>query len=213
MSLNDLIKVSDEQRDPQWETDFFMQLSKSNLKLLSQDPQVGPDGWPYLLTETSIEVEAQEPAQKIIQWLATKGMGLVINPQKEYPDYVFSYGMIWHFRETGFFYRAKPAVSSGSFELKDGTQLHAGEPNPQYLPQYVRNILKEFLRDQSVYAPKILVMSPDRLNYDLVFSLESLGNPPVKEHQGIAEAISWFLPPHYSIVLASEKGLPAFVDL
>jgi hypothetical protein len=54
----------------------------------------------------------------------------------------------------------------------------------------VRNILKEFFRDQGVFAPKILVMSSDRVNYDLVFSLESLGNPPVKEHQGIAEAIS-----------------------
>ncbi|WP_413289273.1 hypothetical protein [Bdellovibrio sp. HCB337] len=211
MDLIELTKISDEQRDPQWENDFFMQLSEGKLKLLSQDPQVGPDGWPYLMTETS--PDAEEPAQKIIHWLATKGMGLVVNPNKEYPDYVFSYGMLWHFRETGLFYRAKPEVSTGSFELRDGAQIHAGEPTPQYLPQYVRNILKEFFRDQSVYAPKILVMSTDRVNYDLAFSLESLSNPPVKEHQGIAEAISWFLPPHYSIVLVSEKGLPPFVAL
>lgn len=211
MNLNELTQVSDEQRDPQWEVDFFMQLSQSNLNLLSQDPQVGPDGWPYLMTETS--VDAQEPAQKVLQWLATRGMGLVVNPHKSYPDYVFSYGMVWHFKETGLFYRAKPEVSTGSFELKDGAPLHAGEPTPQYLPQYVRNILKDFFRDQSVFAPRILVMSADRINYDLAFSLESLGNPPVKEHQGIAEAISWFLPPHYSIVLVSEKGLPPFVNL
>jgi len=213
MNLTELINIPDEKRDPQWENDFFMQLSKSNLKLLSQDPQVGPDGWPYLLTTTAPENEAQEPVQKIIQWLATKGMGLVVNPQKDYPDYVFSYGMLWHFRETGLFYRAKPEVSTGSFELKDGQQLHAGEPTPQYLPQYVRTILREFFRDQGVYEPKILVMSADRVNYDLAFSLESLGNPPVREHQGVAEAISWFLPPHYSIVLVSEKGLPPFVNL
>ncbi|MGZ3743006.1 MAG: hypothetical protein ACXWRE_02215 [Pseudobdellovibrionaceae bacterium] len=211
MNINDLIKIPDENRDPQWESDFFMQLSKSNLKLLSQDPQTGPDGWPYLLTETS--PEAEEPAQKILQWLATKGMGLVVNPQKEYPDYVFSYGMVWHFKETGLFYRAKPEVSSGSFELGEGAKLHAGEPTPQYLPPYVRNILKQFFLDQSVFAPKILVMSSDRVNYDLAFSLESLGNPPTREHQGIAEAVSWFLPPHYSIALVSEKGLPSFVNL
>lgn len=211
MDIIELTQVSDEKRDPQWEVDFFMQLSQSKLKLMSQDPQVGPDGWPYLMTETS--PDATEPAQNILQWLATRGMGLVVNPNKEYPDYVFSYGMVWHFKETGLFYRAKPEVSNGSFELRDGAQLHAGEPTPQYLPQYVRNILKEFFRDQSVFAPKILVMSADRVNYDLAFSLESLGNPPVKEHQGIAEAISWFLPPHYSIVLVSEKGLPPFVNL
>ncbi len=211
MSIIALTSVSDENRDSQWETDFFMQLSQSNLKLLSQDPQIGPDGWPYLLTEAT--PEADEPAQKILQWLATKGMGLVINPQKEYPDYVFSYGMVWHFKETGLFFRAKPEVSIGSFELDGGAKLHAGEPTLQYLPQYVRHILKQFFLDQSVYSPKILVISSDRVNYDLAFSLESLGNPPVKEHQGIAEAISWFLPPHYSIVLVSEKGLPAFISL
>lgn len=211
MDIIELTKVADEKRDPQWEVDFFMQLSQSNLKLMSQDPQVGPDGWPYLMTETA--ADATEPAQNILQWLATRGMGLVVNPNKEYPDYVFSYGMVWHFKETGLFYRAKPEVSNGSFELRDGAKLHAGEPTPQYLPQYVRNILKEFFRDQGVFAPKILVISADRVNYDLAFSLESLGNPPVKEHQGIAEAISWFLPPHYSIVLVSENGLPPFVNL
>lgn len=211
MDIIALTKIADEQRDPQWENDFFMELSKSNLKLMSQDPQVGPDGWPYLMTETG--ADATEPAQNILHWLATRGMGLVVNPNKDYPDYVFSYGMVWHFRETGLFYRAKPEVSNGSFELRDGAQLHAGDADPRYLPQYVRNILKEFFRDQGVFAPKILVMSADRVNYDLAFSLESLGNPPVKEHQGIAEAISWFLPPHYSVVLVSEKNLPTFFSL
>lgn len=211
MNLLELTQVADDQRTPQWEIDFFMQLTQGNLKLLSQDPQTGPDGWPYLLTETS--ADATEPAQKIIQWLATKGMGLVVNPGKDYPDYVFSYGMLWHFRETGLFYSAKAEVSTGSFELQDGAKLHAGPPTLQYLPQYVRTILKEFFRDQGVFSPKILVMSADRVNYDLAVSLESLGNPPVKEHQGVAEAISWFLPPHYSIVLVSEKGLPEFVEL
>lgn len=211
MDIVSLTQIADEKRDPHWENDFFMELSKSNLKLMSQDPQVGPDGWPYLMTETG--ADAAEPAQNILQWLATRGMGLVVNPNKDYPDYVFSYGMVWHFRETGLFYRAKPEVSNGSFELRDGAPLHSGDADPRYLPQYVRTIVREFFRDQSVFAPKILVMSSDRVNYDLVFSLESLGNPPVKEHQGIAEAISWFLPPHYSIVLASEKGLPAFFNL
>ena len=213
MNLNELIQIPDEQRDPKWEIDFFTQFSTCNLKLLSQDPQPGPDGWPYLLTETSTPAEATEPAQKLIQWLSTRGMGLVINPQKEYPDYVFSYGMLWHFKETGLFYRAKQEVSSGSFELGSGDKLHAGPPSPEYLPNYVRAILKQFFMDQGLLNVKILVMSKDRINYDLAFSIESLGNPPMKEHQGIAEAISWFLPPHYSIVLVAEKGLPEFIGL
>jgi hypothetical protein len=211
MDLLALTQVPDEKRDHQWEIDFFMSLAEGKLKLLSQDPQAGPDSWPYLLAETA--ADADEPAQNLFHWLATKGIGLAINPQKEYPDYVFSYGMIWHFKETGLFYRAKDNVPTGAFELKAGEKLHTGEPTQQYLPAYVRSILKQFFLDQGLLAPKILMISTDKTNYDLAFSLESLGNPPVKEHQGIAEALSWFLPPHYSLILVSEKGLPAFYSL
>lgn len=211
MSLLELVNVPEEKRDHQWESDFFMALTQGNLKLIHEAPQKGPDGWPYLLAETA--PDAGEPANKIMQWLATKGIGLVINPLKNYPDYVFTYGMLWHFKETGLFYRTADESPVGTMELSEGEKLHAGPPAPHYLPQYVRNILKEFFRDQGVHSPRILVMSTDRKHYDLAFSIESLGNPPTKEHQGIAEAISWFLPPHYSVVLVSEKGLPAFVGL
>ena len=74
----------------------------------------------------------------------------------------------------------------------------------------MRKILRDFFRDQGLLAVKILMMSQDGKNFDLAISLESLGNPPEKEHQGIAEAISWFLPPHYSLLIVSEKGLPSY---
>lgn len=211
MNLLELVSIPDEKRDHQWEIDFFMAITQSNLKLIHEAPQKGPDGWPYLLAETNSE--GVEPANKIMQWLALKGVGLVVNPLKEYPDYVFTYGMLWHFKETGLFYKTAEEAKVGAIEMPTGQKLHAGAPSPQYLPQYVRNILKEFFRDQGVHRPRILVMSTDRQHYDLAFSLESLGNPPTKEHSGIAEAISWFLPPHYSVVLVSEVGLPPFVDL
>lgn len=211
MELLDLVKVPDEQRDANWENQFFVKLTEGKVKVMSPDPQVGPDKWPYLMVETS--ESADEPSQNILHWLSSKGIGLVVNPMRSYPDYVFTYGMVWHFKETGLFYRTAANAPVGTFEVAEGTGLHAGDAAPSYLPKYVRKILKEFLRDQGVLSPKILVMSHDRKNYDLAFSLESLGNPPAKEHEGIAEAISWFLPPHYTIVLVSEKGLPSFYEL
>ena len=101
MDIQNLAQTPDNLRDLQWENQFLTALTNSNLELLSQDPVEGPDGWPYLVTETN--PNATEPAQKILAWLAQKGMGLVVNPRKEYPDYVLSYGMIWSFRETGYF--------------------------------------------------------------------------------------------------------------
>ncbi|KYG70684.1 hypothetical protein [Bdellovibrio bacteriovorus] len=211
MSLLELVNVPDEQRDHKWEIDFFMAITQGNVKLLHEAPQKGPDGWPYLLVETG--EDATENANKVMQWSAMKGVGIAVNPRKNYPDYVFTYGMLWNFKETGLFYQSADESVVGTVEMPTGQKLHAGPPSPQYLPQYVRNILKEFFRDQAVLRPRILVMSTDRKHYDLAFSLESLGNPPTKEHQGIAEAISWFLPPHYSVVLVSEIGLPPFTDL
>src|SRR5687767_5066463 len=99
MSIHELIQIPDEQRDPHWELRFFDAVATSKLKVLSPEAQQGPDGWPYLLAETS--PDATEPAVKVIHWLATRGIGLVINPSKSYPDYVFNFGMIWHFKQTG----------------------------------------------------------------------------------------------------------------
>lgn len=211
MTLLELVNVPDENRDHKWEIDFFMAVTQGKLNLVHEAPQKGPDGWPYLLAE--VTENGSEPANKVMQWLAMKGVGLVINPRKSYPDYVFTYGMLWHFKETGLFYRSADEAVVGPVEFEPGQDLHAGPPSPEYLPQYVRNILKEFFVDQNVMRPRVLVMSQDRKHYDLAFSLESLGNPSTKEHQGVAEAISWFLPPHYSVVLVSEMGLPKFVDL
>src|SRR5689334_16323012 len=94
--------VPEAARDRSWENQFFQKFTSGRVKLMTFDPQQGPDGWPYLITET--DESGVEPVQNILNWCATRGVGLVVNPMKEYPDYVFSYGMIWHFRETGYFF-------------------------------------------------------------------------------------------------------------
>lgn len=211
MELQDLLSVEAEKRDANWEDRFLTALTEGRLRLVTPDPQVGPDGWPYLLAE--LTPNGPEPAQRVLQWLSERGIGLVVNPEKDYPDFVLSYGMIWSFRETGLFFRRDVNPPDGQFEITLESIAHAGTPTPQFLPNYVRAILKQFFTDQGVFDPRILVISQDRVNYELAFSLESLGNPPQSEHAGIAEAISWFLPPHYSLVLISEKGLPPFGPL
>lgn len=219
MNLKELLQTAEQDRDFSWDEKFFKLFSESNIRLLSKDPQQGPDGWPYLISETldtqsnNNDIEDIESVQKVLFWLAQKGIGLVVNPRRQpYPDYVFSYGMIWSFRETGYFMRPDMANTSGAVTYEN-TKIYSGSPTPEFLPLYVRKVLKDFFRDQGVYNPQIILLSTDNKNFDLCFSLESLGNPPEKEHEGIAEAISWFLPPHYSVVLISKNGLPDFIDL
>lgn len=212
LSLQDILKTPDTERDSAWEFKFFHALSTSNLDIFTEEPQSGPDGWPYLLTKS--EADSTEPFQRILHWVADKGIGLVINPHKEYPDFVFTYGMLWHFKETGLFYREQPNVREGVFEFQVKDIQSAGEPTEAYLPNYVRQVLKEFFVQQGVLTPRILSFTLDGKNFELAFSVESLGSPEQGEHQGILEAIAWFLPPHYQVALVSEKELPIpFVTL
>lgn len=210
--IEKLINTPWSERNDSWEDQFLKALSESNLKLISEDPREGPDGWPYLIAEVGVP-DATEPAQKVLKWLSTRGIGLAINVQKESPDYVLTYGMIWSFCETGFFFRRDLAQKSTQVDLRAVDLKQAGPPTEAYLPTYVKNILKEFLTAQGVVQPKVLVMTADGTNYDLAFSLESFRNPPEKEWSGIAEALGWFLPPHYSILLISETGFPPFHTL
>lgn len=210
-ALQTLLQTPEAERNLQWENLFLKALTDSKITLLTQDPQMGPDGWPYLLAETG--EAATESVQQVLAWLAPRGIGLAVNPRKDFPDYVFSYGMIWSFKETGYFYQPASTIKEGRVEFDNQKIMHSGDASKEFLPIYARTILRDFFRDQGILRPKILVMSTDKKSYDLAFSLESLGNPPGTEHPGVAEAIGWFLPPHYSLMLVSEKGLPPFFDL
>ena len=218
------LAISDEHRNQAWDEKFFKLFSESQLKMVSADPQQGPDSWPYLIAEivttptndtaTSESTNTIDSAQKILHWLSTRGIGLVINPYRlPHPDFVLTYGMIWSFRETGFFNKYQMQNETKQLLIENPAEAICGEPTVEFLPQYVRKVLKDFFLDQSVFDPKVLMVSQDGKNFDLCFSLESLGNPKTQEHQGVLEALSWFLPPHYSLALISEKNLPAFKSL
>src|SRR4051812_3537400 len=102
-SFDELLEVEPGLRDHSWEARFFDQLTSQNLRPIHPMPQAGPDGFSYLLVEHENGRDKGDPAPKILGWLATRGIGLVLNPHKSYPDYVFTYGMLWNFRERGEF--------------------------------------------------------------------------------------------------------------
>lgn len=224
-SLNDLLNVVVEDRDAAWEKAFLAALADAPVSVLSPDAKEGPDHWPYLMVATEDMIapaKADDSVRNVIDWLSTKGIGLVINPMKPMPDYVLPYGMIWNYRERGEFLTELPPATGGRFEITPGQKLWTGAPSEAYLPVYVRAMLKQFLADQGVFAPKVLMVNfhakqeseaTSLAGYDLCFSLESLKSPPTQEHANIAEALSWFLPAHYSVSLISEKTVPGFVSL
>ncbi|HMN68846.1 MAG TPA: hypothetical protein PKC28_09945 [Bdellovibrionales bacterium] len=210
MSFDLLVQKPESQRDEAWEARFLEAFAQTKVELVKEEPQQGPDGWPYLLAKTGV---GQEPVTKVIEWLYTRGVGLAVNTHKVLPDYIFTYGMIWNFAETGKFAAPQQAAPAGRVEI-DGQKMLIGEPTQKYLPGYVREVLKNFLRAQGFPNPKIVaISSPDFQTVDLVFSAESLGGIPQAQHRVLAEAVGWFLPLHYSLLFESERELRGFVPL
>lgn len=201
--MKELFAVEVEDRDEVWEETFFGEILKAQFRFLSDTPIEGPDGMSYLAVEV---VEDGEPADKVFDWLGEKGVGLAVNPNKEHPDYVFSYGMIWNQLLNGEFLTPMETNKEGhqEVEFSEGQEMMAGTPSESYWPMHTRGIFKEFLNQQGIHKPRVVMLSQDSKTYDLCFSLQSLGNPPQEEWQGILEAFSWFFPMHYSFSIISE---------
>lgn len=214
MDLETLLQRPESQRDNQWEQDFLTQFATINVQLESDQAKTGPDGWPYLFVRTG--AEGSEPASRIVQWLAGKGIGLAVNAHKMIPDYIFPYGMLWNFVETGRFLQPQ---SQSQSESRSGEAIYkegalAGPPSEKYLPPYARDMIREFLRAQGFTAPRVLVVSSPKFDeVDLILSLDSLQGLEKAEHQAFADRMAWFLPMHYTLVLGREQGLPSFSPL
>ena len=191
--------------------DFLSHPQNQKVILLNEDPQNGPDGFPYMMLST--EGAVKEPFLNLVKWAADRGIGLVVNPQKETPDFIFTYGMLWNYVERGEFLTPSPMqtpgkIQSSEIQLTQNKQLFAGAPSEAYWPAMRRKIFKEFLLQQGVMQPKVLMLSEVSDGpMDLTFSLESLGNPKKAEWEGILEAFSWFFPRHYSLSIVSEKNI------
>ncbi len=218
--INELCSQPEFHRNEDWEKEFLTQFPGAQLKLIQSQVQTGPDGWPYVFVSTR---EGIEPALHVIDWASREGVGLVVNPDKDLPDYVFTYGMLWNYRNTESFGVSTEAQEKHQKNLaeeisfKKGEQIFVGPPSLQSLPEAVCKILIEFFHQQELEDVRVAMIAKgtdsESSRFEFAISLESLGLPDAKEHEGILAAVSWFMPPNYSLVLISEKGLAPFYSL
>jgi len=204
--LSKLLTVKINARDEKWVDDFLKEIAAAKVKLLSPDPQEGPDGFPYMMVSTD---EAAEPFRDIAVWCADKGIGIAVNPHKDTADFVFTYGMLWNFAVRGeFITDGEITHDKKEIRLQADQQLFAGKPSENFWPPPARKNFKEFLVQQGILQPRSILLAEEEGGpLDLAFSLESLSNPPEPEWDGILEAFSWFFPRHYSLALLSENSI------
>ncbi len=200
-------------RNEEWHHKAFELMVDANVTIENDDPKAGPDGMPYMLA--SIKIDSKEPCQKLCRWLYEKGIGLVVNPQKQDPDFVFSYGMIWSFLATNSFL---PKTAASEEEKKDievtpGQQYYFGDLTDDIIPKTPRDLIKEFFKQSKIITPQVKLMSADQQSFDICFSRESLNGLTEKEEANLMEKLYWFMPRHYSLAIVTAKGLPEFLNL
>ena len=212
MDLDLLLQQPESKRDDQWERDFLGLIPKAKVEVTQEQTKAGPDGWPYLLIKSG--PQSDQPFLQVLEWAATRGIGLALNTHKMLPDYVFTYGMLWNYAMNRQFVTAGPTPKAGDVTIAENEDMVIGAPSEEYLPMFVRKVLREFLNAQGMKSPRVTVLSTqDYKVVDLLFSSESLNDLKPKDFRTMSEAISWFLPLHYNLIIGSERNLSGFVDL
>ncbi len=208
-SINEILSLNSGLRDDHWEEEFLNSFPESKLYLLDENIQIGPDGWPYLFltNDSSVNPKTEDKASNLVQWAYEQGVGLVINPNKEKPDYVFHYGMIWNYIHN------KTTVKYGVTDLPPNSPIYVSKLSEDIVPSHALHFIKDYIKSAGIDSPRCALISRDKLNYDFAVSIESLGHPPKREHEGIAKGIGWFLPNHIPVVLIYEEKLQPLFEI
>lgn len=208
--LAGLFEVPVEQRDGKWQSILFDTIAHASFRC--GDPQIiaGPDGFPYfqLLMPVPNQPFTCYTADHVIKdFLMEHGFGLVINPDKGNPDWVFSYGdVLNYFLKDAFYSEAPVNAQPGKEVLEKNLNVLAGQPSEAYLPSCARTVMRNALNRIGINDAKIFLMQrKDSSSQELVFNIT-----PERFSEDVfnsaMQVITWHLPRHYSVCGMAEEG-------
>lgn len=213
--LTELFKVKGELRDEVWRDAFLANVADASF--VCSDPQVisGPDGFPYFVLNTP---EPNKPFQcyvinnMIHDFLLEQGLGVVINPEKGNPDWVFSYGDIVNFHLRNEFYTQSNNwdMQKADEVLESEEKVLVGQPSEYIIPEHTRRILRLFFESLQIKGAKIALLNRpkgEEFSQQLVFNLTPNKFKDREQFNGIMGYVSWFLPKHYSYASMDESTL------
>lgn len=213
--LKELFDVDIKLRDDAWKSHFLENVADA--ALACSNPQVinGPDGFPYFVLNIP---EPNKPFQSFVLrdmipgFLLGHGLGVVFSPQKENPDWVFSYGDIVNFDLKNEFYTQSDnwGVPQTNEVTDTEEQVLVSQPSEYILPNETREVLRQFFKFQQIEDAKIALLNRpkgEEFSQQLVFNLTP---DKFRDHQHFNQVMAnilWFLPKHYSYNCLEESVL------
>jgi hypothetical protein len=211
--LNELFKIPRKQRDDKWNAKFLENVADASFTCCNPQVFEGPDGFPYF------QLNIPEPYKQfqcfVIRhmkddFLLDKGFGVVINPSKGQPDWVFSYGDIVNYHIRNEFYTKSENWDLPKQEIiKQKEEVFLGQPSESILPNSTRNVIRDFLKSIGINDAKLLLMNrrkPNGFLQELVFNLTPDKFEKNEHYEGVMKSIAWYLPRHYSYVSMNESN-------
>lgn len=216
---HELLNVPKDQRGEPWIEEFLRVTPEAFLYAtdLEGKPFRGPDGAYYIgATSTPNESGAGASLLDLLDGLIANGMGFVVNPHLDPPDYVFSFGNLATLKMFGKFAAPEtwsgPNLPAGHHELTEETQALIGAPNEGYLPSFIRKPVAEFLRHVGVANPRVvLVHFEDRRSLAFNLTPDSLERP--EGYPQVMNLILWHLPMGYTLLEWNESFESASIPL
>lgn len=215
--IDKLLSVPLSERNDIWKEQFYKLIDTASLSLPDENVFVGPDGFPYLL------LNIPEPGQQyhsyslrtVLGHCLENGLGLVIaRGDMSKPEWVFPFGMLWCFKEfgklevpadekiRGELLNETPAGRLSKEVVEESRQVMVGQPSEEYLPEYVRQVIRNFVtqRLNITDVQAFLLMDPAaEPTQSLVFSIFPDQFANENEYGAVLSMLRWYLPTHYGL--------------
>lgn len=204
--IQQLFKTPKEARDAVWQQKFLANVADAAFR--AAQPQVikGPDGFPYFILfipEAFQNFQAYTIRHMKDDFLLDSGYGIVVNPQGNAADWVFSYGDIVNFHITGEFYSPSQVPLQRQETLLADEKMMAGAPSEKFLPKQARAIIRDFLKSMGIAQPKVMLVSRNingKPVQELSFNVTQGDFPTQRHYTFTMEHLAWYLPRHYSVL-------------
>ena len=220
--LRELLAEPIQERNAGWRQSFYAMAIEAPLFAPILQPQVGPDGFPYLVLYSQSDQDSVPvvTVAELLPRLTEVGVGIVLDPGQEgepEPGWVFHYGDLLCHRLYGSFevrteLTRSPAEDDATTLESPNGEVKVAPPSESYLPQYTRDVLREFLKSTlGMEEPAVVLMQRAGLESEpeLAFNIFPEGFEDPKMLQALLVDLTWFVPRHYTLTAISSKALPA----
>lgn len=212
----ELLKVSSDQRNDDWDQQFYENILQASFTC--GNPQViqGPDGLPYFKLQYPESKKPFNPFSlvSIKEHVLKNGYGVALSPDGNQVVWSIPHGAMVNLHVSGKLFTEPDHPTLPEREvLQEPTEVLTGQPAEDFLPTATREVLKDFLQTQGIAEPKMMLMARHRVEGDsteLVFNIFAEDYPDEALFEALIHRVQWFLPRHYVVTVVPKK--PEFTE-